>query len=186
MQEKHPSAFATLNSPTLLWTVDEVLPPDICQDLIARAEEEGFWRTRYGSPGKKERQNARVIINDEYLAQRVFHQVQEVIPQTLVDLHPLHANECLRFYKYIKGDFFRPHQDTDFFVSPTLRSFLTVVVYLNADYQGGELFLPKTNRIIKPTTGQAIVFSHRMVHESKPILEGNKYAFRTDIVYGLK
>lgn len=183
MAVQKPNSFLDLNSTSLLWVVDNVLTPHQCFELIQLVEKEGFYRTRHGTPGKTERFNARVIQTDMILAQLVYAKIKDVIPQELVGLRPLGTNDCLRFYRYEENDFFKPHQDTDHFISSGNRSLLSVVVYLNSDYEGGELHIPARNEMIKPECGQAVVFGHRLVHESKPIRSGVKYAFRTDVMY---
>lgn len=172
-----------LNDTSLVWIIPNVLSLDACQHWIQTAEDKGFMRANDGLPGKLKRHNARLILDLPELAAQVYEKVRHVVPQALIDLQPKEANKCLRFYKYLPGDFFKPHQDTDFFISPNFRSLLSVVVYLNDDYQSGELYLPATDRLIPPSPGQAVVFAHRMVHESRPILSGTKYAFRSDIIY---
>jgi Rps23 Pro-64 3,4-dihydroxylase Tpa1-like proline 4-hydroxylase len=56
-------------------------------------------------------------------------------------------------------------------------SLITVILYLNDNYEGGDLFFPEQNLIIKPQSGSIIVFpsTFPFVHESKKIINGHKY-----------
>lgn len=176
--------YAQLRDPALCWEVKDVFSEGRCRQLIEMAEAKGFLRVGHGTPKKQIRHNKRVIVTDAALAEELFGKVKEVVPASLVGLEPVGANDWLRFYKYGQGDFFRPHKDNSLIINPTRRSFLSIVVYLNDDFEGGQLHLPGQGRDIQPRPGLAVVFSHWMVHESRPITEGVKYAFRSDVIYG--
>jgi predicted 2-oxoglutarate/Fe(II)-dependent dioxygenase YbiX len=53
---------------------------------------------------------------------------------------------------------------------------LTVLLYLNADYQGGETVFPDIARTIPPETGKMILFDARRLHAGAPVSAGRKYA----------
>lgn len=76
--------------------------------------------------------------------------------------------------KYNTGSFMGPHSDTYSDDSPAT---ISVVLYLNDDYEGGELYFEKQNVKIKPEAGSIIVFPSRepYVHASLEVLNGTKY-----------
>jgi hypothetical protein len=51
----------------------------------------------------------------------------------------------------------------------------TALVYLNEDYDGGELEFNKLGYTIKPKAGSIIFFSTDEVHTAHPVISGNKY-----------
>jgi len=55
---------------------------------------------------------------------------------------------------------------------------ITVLIYLNDDYEGGEISFPSQNLFIKPKPGDVLIFpSNRMFkHEVLPILSGERFA----------
>ena len=55
------------------------------------------------------------------------------------------------------------------------------VVYLNDDYEGGEISFPNQNVTIKPKAGSLVMFPSQQpyIHESKPVLSGVKYMYTT-------
>lgn len=76
--------------------------------------------------------------------------------------------------KYIEGAYMGPHTDSyDDDEKPTI----SVVAYLNDEYQGGEINFPNQGVNIKPEAGSIVVFPSRSpyVHESKTIISGTKY-----------
>jgi hypothetical protein len=63
------------------------------------------------------------------------------------------------------------------------QSFLTLMVYLNDDFEGGSTdFLAEEIRV-KPERGMVLVFDHPLVHQGAPVLRGAKYVMRTDVMY---
>lgn len=66
--------------------------------------------------------------------------------------------------------------------NPDVPRTVSAVVYLNEEYSGGELSFSRLDGLsIKPKTGDIIVFPSNYLyeHESKPVLEGTKYAVAT-------
>lgn len=56
-------------------------------------------------------------------------------------------------------------------------SLMSAVMYLNDNYEGGELSFPDQKVAIKPTAGSIVIFPSvaPFYHQSMPILSGNKY-----------
>jgi predicted 2-oxoglutarate/Fe(II)-dependent dioxygenase YbiX len=172
-----------LNDPSLLYVAEGTLSAAECAAQIARIEGAHPYLTTDRSGVETVRHNARAVVNDPGLAELIFGRIRSQIPPALVEMVPVGANECIRYYRYQAGDFFKPHQDTHFVRNREERSLLSVVVYLNADFEGGEVTFPALNRTLRPAPGLAVIFGHRMLHESRPILQGTKYAFRSDVMY---
>ena len=51
----------------------------------------------------------------------------------------------------------------------------TCLVYLNDDYEGGELYFDDLDITVSPTAGSAIFFSTDYMHTGKKVVSGNKY-----------
>lgn len=95
---------------------------------------------------------------------------------------PLGLNERLRFYAYEAGDAFPLHTDGAF-ARAGERSQLTLLVYLNADFEGGETVLLPDGPTVSPTEGGALLFPHGWPHEGRPVLRGRKVVLRTDVMF---
>lgn len=78
--------------------------------------------------------------------------------------------------KYIPGADMGPHIDSS---DPTdiKHPILSGVIYLNDNYEGGEINFPNQNLTIKPEAGSLIVFpsSDPYLHHPQKIISGNKY-----------
>ncbi|GKT44976.1 uncharacterized protein ColSpa_05157 [Colletotrichum spaethianum] len=113
-------------------------------------------------------------------------------------------NKRMRFLKYQKGQFFRPHCDGPYGEEgedgTVYRTHYTVQLYLNdsvaevgkekADLVGGATtFLSgdeKRRVNIDPKAGRVLIFQHkRLFHCGDDVVTGTKYTMRTDILYEL-
>jgi hypothetical protein len=81
--------------------------------------------------------------------------------------------EAFNFVKYLPGKYFKIHGDHGPFYSCTI----SAVVYLNDDYEGGELYFPRQELTIKPKAGDIVLSPSNFVYEhaSLEIMSGIKY-----------
>jgi hypothetical protein len=84
--------------------------------------------------------------------------------------------EAFNFVKYEgAGTHFKIHADH----GPTYVTTVSIVVYLNDDYEGGEIWFPRMdNLVIKPKAGDIVVFPSTYIYEhaSQDMISGTKYA----------
>lgn len=185
----------------LICTIDHIFDAAFCQKLIEQSEAQQYEQAQI-TIGKNEfitdtsiRNNDRVIYDDNDLAQTLFEQVKDYLPATwdegLWELSGL--NERFRYYLYGKDQAFKPHFDGAYERSKFHKSFLTLMFYLNDDFEGGETKFyhwqgrrpenPTPTYIIAPKKGQALLFAHRQLHEGSAVVSGVKYVLRTDVMY---
>lgn len=79
-----------------------------------------------------------------------------------------------RLLKYTGGGFMPTHSDH----STSTRT-ISTILYLNDDYNGGELYFPYPDILIKPSAGSLIIFPSNFIyaHEVKSIKSGIRYSF---------
>lgn len=82
-----------------------------------------------------------------------------------------------RILKYEAGSYIHPHTDWDHF------NYASVTLNLNQSYTGGEFVFMNGKHKINLEKGDALVFptDHYWVHETYPILSGNRYSVNTFI-----
>jgi hypothetical protein len=91
--------------------------------------------------------------------------------------------EAFNFVKYNgPGQQFKIHADH----GPAYNTTVSVVVYLNDDYEGGELYFPRLDKLVyKPKIGDIAIFPSNYIYEhaSRDMIEGIKYSvvIMTDI-----
>jgi predicted 2-oxoglutarate/Fe(II)-dependent dioxygenase YbiX len=89
--------------------------------------------------------------------------------------------EAINFVRYQPGQHFSVHSDHGFSYSCTLSS----VMYLNDDYEGGELWFPYLDIKFKPEYGDIVLFpsTYIFAHASLKVTSGVKYAAVTMFDY---
>ena len=63
------------------------------------------------------------------------------------------------------------------------RSLLTLLVYLDDDFDGGATDFPEQGETVTPRAGDALWFQHALLHAGRPVTRGTKHVLRTDVLY---
>lgn len=215
-----------------IFTLDNVLDASECNLLKQLGDEKGWNKSApsgggHGRTGREDpRTNKFCVLENERLTQKLWDQVADHLPANLTFLGdnvyfnsitkgaewtPKFVINKLRVYKYEVGNAFPEH--IDYKVKRTVyrdgeeyvqQSFLTMLVYLNEDFTGGETgYWPNHNGIhcrflrnveqqqckkehqvlIKPKMGMAVIQDQNILHEGLPTKKGIKYILRTDIIH---
>lgn len=96
-----------------------------------------------------------------------------------IDLTPFSVRE------YLDGSIMSAHNDGYGFVSENgqrIRPFITLLLYFNDDYEGGNLFFPDKNISIKPDSGSVIIFPSEFNH-GVSLVSGNSRFLTSVYVY---
>jgi prolyl 4-hydroxylase len=184
------NAQSSLEQETL-FTHPCVISQEECEALIALSENLGFQSARiegaWNGPRafvvQEGRDNCRVAIEDFELAAALWRRVSRMVPEKIEHKSVVGLNERLRFYRYEAGQSFGPHRDGYYKRSETEQSLLTLILYLNEDYIGGETFFTDMENLIVPKAGKALLFPHQLWHEGRMVRDGCKYILRTDVIY---
>jgi prolyl 4-hydroxylase len=168
----------------LLWTVDDVLSKQDCQAYVCRMlDADAEVAPIVGGVDREVRNNTRVMWDDAAEAASLLARVRSRVPSTLSGMDLAGANPRLRLYRYGPGERHGVHWDTVVELEDGIRSLLTLVFYLNDDFEGGETDFPELGRRIAPRTGRALLFQHRISHEAMAVRAGAKFVLRTDVLY---
>ena len=100
------------------------------------------------------------------------------------NIMPLKYWEAMNFVKYNTGQHFMEHHDHGFSYNCTV----SLVGYINDDYEGGELFFRLQNLKIKALAGDLYVFPSNFMypHQAMPVITGTKYSIVTMLDYSKK
>jgi hypothetical protein len=92
--------------------------------------------------------------------------------------------EAFNFIKYGPGQHFMEHHDHGFSYNCTV----SLVSYINDDYEGGELYFRLQNLKIKPEAGDLFIFPSNFMypHQAMPVTSGTKYSIVTMLDYSKK
>lgn len=161
-----------------------------CDLIIKKATEQGFVKATINTREGKEvnntiRNNDKVEFNDvnlESTLNYMFTQMDELV-NGFPGYEFTGVNDLFRVYRYSEGQEFKVHMDGTFEKSETEYSRITVLVYLNDDFGGGETEFVMPHRVIVPTTGKLLLFAHKQLHRGNMVSDGLKYVLRTDLMY---
>ena len=92
--------------------------------------------------------------------------------------------EAFNFIKYGPGQHFMEHHDHGFSYNCTV----SLVSYVNDDYEGGELFFRLQNLKVKAEAGDLFIFPSNFMypHQAMPVTSGTKYSIVTMLDYSKK
>jgi prolyl 4-hydroxylase len=178
--ELHPQIFL----------IEDFLTPAECDLYIAKADGEVFEEAKVNMNGhqtmsKGIRNNDRLMIFDNDLAEDLFRKAIEFLPQEHENYKLQNFNEMFRVYKYSPGQRFKMHRDGSYIRNEHEKSFYTFLIYLNDNFEGGETEFENLFTVA-PKKGSALVFYHPLRHEGKILVSGMKYVLRTDVMYSNK
>jgi predicted 2-oxoglutarate/Fe(II)-dependent dioxygenase YbiX len=137
------------------------------------------------------RNNDLAVIRDPALAGQLLEQARPHLPATMsaewggprVTVSLVGLFSPLRVYRYHPGQHFGLHQDQSYRRDDGARSLLTLMVYLDDDFDGGETDFPEQGERIAPARGDALWFQHMVLHAGLPVTRGVKHVLRTDVLY---
>jgi prolyl 4-hydroxylase len=181
----------------LVWTVPRLFTPEECAGIVAGvAGAEWLAATVNRAQGRavdeRVRDNTVAIVRDSDLADDLYRRTRPHVPERMsAELGGQSRAERvvsgvfrpLRVYRYEVGQHFGLHEDQSYFGPGDEVSFLTLIVYLNEGFGGGETEFPEQHRTIVPETGTALLFQHRVLHAGNRISSGTKFVLRTDVLY---
>ena len=92
--------------------------------------------------------------------------------------------EAFNFIKYGPGQHFKEHHDHGFSYNCTV----SLVSYVNDDYEGGELYFRLQDLKVKPEAGDLFIFpsNYMYPHQAMPVTSGTKYSIVTMLDYSKK
>ncbi len=130
----------------------------------------GFWDNMIVYPGKITDHNIlRLMIDTSSRTREVI--IESYKPKKIY-------SDSIMLCRWDVGKQLTPHidnQDSHDYSTPW-RTYSSLV-YLNEEFEGGEIFFPRCNEVLKPTTGMLVIFSSGPEHEHgvKAVTAGMRY-----------
>ena len=168
----------------ILLVVDNILTPEECSHFIKLLDtgdtledvDRGFAFYKRNT-----------LISDD-LSLTIYNRIEPLLTQIIKQ--PIVLNTYFRFSKYIPGQFFDTHTDGVNIDGKGRRSFMTINIFLNDTFEGGETdFLDHQRNLVysaKPVPGRGAIFDRLIYHRGNLVKGGYKYLIRTDIMFDKK
>ena len=182
----------------LLWTVPDLLTGAECDEVVALAAA-SVWQPATVNRQQGRQVDARLRDSDTAVLRgstwgpRLWERVRPRVPATMsredertgqrLEMSPCGVFEPVRVYRYEVGQHFGLHQDQSYFRDDGARSLLTLMVYLNDGFGGGETDFPEQERRVVPRRGEALLFQHMLLHAGRPVTSGTKLVLRSDVLF---
>lgn len=139
---------------------------------------------------RRSRDNLIAIVRDPKIGESLWGRIAPHVPATMTSgwhgprrtVTACGLFEPLRVYRYEVGHHFGLHSDQSY-SRGNAHSLLTLLVYLDEGFEGGQTAFPDEQQSIEPRTGDALWFQHAVLHEGKPVTKGTKHVLRTDVLY---
>ncbi|XP_064601868.1 uncharacterized protein LOC135467886 [Liolophura sinensis] len=180
----------------LAFVLDNVYTKQECDEYIKKTEEMGYEKALLNTGGDTQmlrtdvRNSYRCIWDSVEEGKKLWQRIQAYIPVDYTPgWQPVGLNERLRFLRYDPGEYFKPHYDGSYQRKNGEKSFITIQLYLNEGFEGGNTtFLSRFgeghNAIpVVPRTGSVLIFKHHILHEGSILVKGRKYSMRSDIMF---
>lgn len=166
---------------------------NMVEKLCENNPQTGVYWQRAGTVGDGVYQNARTnkILSVSELAQvadsptlqAIHNQFYNLLMATTVPYANMFKirepffHEGYNILKYSPGEEYKFHYDS----GTAMGRVVSVLVYLNSDYEGGELEFPHFGIKIKPQPGMMLIFPSNFAygHIAHPVTSGTKYSFVT-------
>lgn len=171
--------------------IPNFLTPEECDTIIKLTDGKLFKSKVYGEDSD--------LSSDTRVSQQCWlhdniHPVVKNISDKVRRVTDTHDNyqEEMQVVNYPPGGFFLPHYDAcdgDKQFCERLDSkhgprYMTVLFYLNDDFQGGETVFPNINKTVRPEKGKAVIFKNvnkdnviikQAFHGGQPVIAGEKW-----------
>lgn len=172
-----------------IFSIDNFWDSEMCDILIAQVEKANFYPNKETVLNQNSlddnlgsRDNFKVYLNNQELANIIYEFLREEL--SIINLigyeHTgIHSN--LRVYKYLTGQEFKTHKDGHIVVSDTEKSFYSLLLYLNENFEGGKTTFESCE--VEPKQGRITFFPHDFLHAGEVVKNGNKYVMRGNILF---
>jgi len=183
----------------LAFVLPDVFTKDECSEIVAWTEkhlryEPALLNIGHGKQilDTQSRFHDRAIYDSHRIVEILFKRIEDHLPKEWMGKEISGLNERLRFLRYEKGGYFAPHWDGSYMrPDRSERSYHTLILYLNDDFEGGQTNFLKTRPVsdrknewpVGIKTGSVLIFQHDIYHEGDLLKEGRKYCVRTDVMY---
>ncbi|XWV25865.1 hypothetical protein QJ857_gp1216 [Tupanvirus soda lake] len=187
--ENYKLAYANTNEPyDKPFILQHFITPDQCKKIIEYANDKLFDSEVIGGKHKNIRNSQQCWIPKySTLVKPMFEKVSKMFGI------PIDNAEDLQVVRYLPGQYYNEHHDACCddndkcleFVKKGGQRMLTVLIYLNNEFEEGYTYFKNLNLKVKPPTGDAIVFfplargtnkCHPLaLHAGMPVTKGEKW-----------
>ena len=179
---------------------DGFVPRAMCEEIVRSVNPTALCDATVGdggrpsAPRRVDKKVRNVLVHDSFsVGLQVNATLQRVVDELIEPFYDMQIDywESPDILIYPPGGFYLPHNDGEAVEHDperyvwewrrTVDRDISVVWYLNEDFDGGELVFPPFQLSIRPATGMVVTFpsTHEYAHTAKPVTRGMRYAVVT-------
>ena len=179
----NPSAVHQMIDGKHMLVVDNLLTKEECTDFIQLLDKEEELENMDRAFAFYKRN----VLISQVWSEKIYERVKPLLTPLLHN-QPFSVNTYFRFSKYEPGQYFDIHTDGVNQDEKGRRSFMTINIFLNDEFEGGETDFFDSNRNLilsaKPKPGRGAIFDRLIYHRGNVVRDGYKYLIRTDVMFG--
>eukprot|EP00929_Paragymnodinium_shiwhaense_P066023 TRINITY_DN33082_c0_g1_i1.p1 TRINITY_DN33082_c0_g1~~TRINITY_DN33082_c0_g1_i1.p1 ORF type:complete len:219 (-),score=26.75 TRINITY_DN33082_c0_g1_i1:153-809(-) len=172
------------------WLIPDLLLHEECCKLTAASDEPMFLKSYGASDESSGRHCFRRVLNNQELAATLESRINAFCPKEFDSWTYRGVCDEFRLIRYEPGQFFGAHVDACRGLgrseNQTHQTHLTLMVYLNETFVGGDLVFDSMSFRLTPTTGLGCMFFQDkacLLHHAEAVTEGTKWILRGDVAY---
>jgi predicted 2-oxoglutarate/Fe(II)-dependent dioxygenase YbiX len=166
---------------TRIYQIRNAVSPSGCRDYVQQGDRVGWIPSNISELNPL---YARSQANINIDTRALFAAIRHTAPPRLDDMDIVSlAEQRTQLMRYSEGEYFGVHTDSPFVAQDGAITKLSLVLYLNDDYTGGETVFPDLALEVRPEVGKILLFPPDLPHMSKPISHGAKYIVRSEVLY---
>jgi 2OG-Fe(II) oxygenase superfamily len=160
-----------------IWLTGELLEPDERAWILARSHENGYHEAIEKAHGRNNSESPLCLPD---VANRIASRLNSEIRKAgRAGFCVSEISSSLLCCRYQPGDNVVRHFDGPREVNDGTWSAFTLVLYLNDGFTGGATGFPKLGIELVAPPGHGILFKHRLLHEGKTVVTGEKFVIVT-------
>jgi prolyl 4-hydroxylase len=162
--------------------IDDILSPTECADFIQLLDNPDELELVDHGYAVYERN----ILHSPNWATTIYNRIISHLPEKIK--HNIYVNDYFRFSKYTPGQRFGLHQDKVNRDKNGSKAIMTVNIFLNDNFEGGETCFYENEDSLQPTVravpkaGRGAIFENQIWHSGNVVHNGYKYLIRTDVM----
>jgi predicted 2-oxoglutarate/Fe(II)-dependent dioxygenase YbiX len=159
--------------------------PAECHEIVDKIERLDGWSEagireglegNYHNVTRADVRSAQILNSDQvvWLYRDFEERIDSLVKPLVQQVWNLNLNRYsgTQLLKYEIGGHYRPHQDTGVDLEGR---YLSIVCYLNDDFEGGRTLFPPLHHAVVPKAGLAAIFPSTYLHGSEAVVSGKKF-----------
>ncbi|WP_139240763.1 hypothetical protein [Geitlerinema sp. PCC 9228] len=182
------------------FTVSKLISPIECAEYIQNSEDLGYQPANLGDESAETDHYSQIhnyqqaVYQDVEFANLLWQRISPYIPIAMNGRWAVGIHERLQFLRFDSGQRFALHPNELVERTNGESNLLTVLFFLNQDFEGGtsrllELYPwaeKSTIHAIEPEAQMALCFRRELLQESDTVVQGQKYVLRAQVMYSPK